>query len=521
MEIYIFVIFLNIFTKIISRRCGTDSLKLNPSSFLKVEKTNEDDRKLSQEFTPIKISVDYSNLQSHDNLNFYKTIFDNVSKYFSSLLSVQHVNVALNRNIINQNCQFISTANVENYLKDNDLIIFPFVDDTLDKDILAAASPCLFLESLRPLGGIVQLNKNLVSDKRDSQKFIEMLLMHELSHVLGFHPVFFEKLNLMTYKEEDGTKYAYINSPKALEKARIHFNCYKIDGIQLENQGSEGSAGSHWEARYMLGDYMISTDFPEVVISDITLALFEDTGYYKVNYYTGGLFRYGKNQGCSFLEDKCIKKGKTSFPNEFCLKSGEAFCTSSHISKGICGIVQYSKGEIDEEYQYFKGNYGGVFPSADYCPVSYTSNILQQNDYNYYYYPESCNNNYLTYANYGEKKGTNSLCFESSLLSNQNRSICYEVECEKFNKEIIIKINGYPNTVTCPGTRELLKNPNGFNGEIMCPDYNLVCSSEVFCNDMLDCINKKSTALRATYLYNNIQYLTLSKNCFFYLLILK
>ena len=39
---------------------------------------------------------------------------------------------------------------------------------------------------------------------------------------------------------------------------------------------------------------MISADYTDVVISDIILALFEDTGLYKVNYYTGGLFRFGK-----------------------------------------------------------------------------------------------------------------------------------------------------------------------------------------------------------------------------------
>ena len=46
---------------------------------------------------------------------------------------------------------------------------------------------------------------------------------------------------------------------------------------------------------------MISFDYPDVAISDITLAVLEDTGYYKVNYYTGGLFRFGKNQGCAFF----------------------------------------------------------------------------------------------------------------------------------------------------------------------------------------------------------------------------
>jgi hypothetical protein len=36
------------------------------------------------------------------------------------------------------------------------------------------------------------------------------------------------------------------------------------------------------------------------VFSEIALAFFEDTGWYKVNFYTGGLFRFGKKQGCNF-----------------------------------------------------------------------------------------------------------------------------------------------------------------------------------------------------------------------------
>ena len=55
---------------------------------------------------------------------------------------------------------------------------------------------------------------------------------------------------------------------------------------------------SHWEARILLGEYMNSeVHTPEQAISGFTLALLEDSGWYKVNNYTGGLMRYGKNQG--------------------------------------------------------------------------------------------------------------------------------------------------------------------------------------------------------------------------------
>ena len=75
----------------------------------------------------------------------------------------------------------------------------------------------------------------------------------------------------------------------------------------------------------MLGDYMISTNYPEMTISDITLAFLEDTGFYKVNYYTGGLFRYGKNQGCSFLEEDCVSMQGHLFQMNFVQSPGHTF----------------------------------------------------------------------------------------------------------------------------------------------------------------------------------------------------
>lgn len=54
----------------------------------------------------------------------------------------------------------------------------------------------------------------------------------------------------------------------------------------------------------MAGDFMIAQPYGKSVISDMTLARIEDSGWYTTNYYNGGLFRFKKNQGCDFLETK-------------------------------------------------------------------------------------------------------------------------------------------------------------------------------------------------------------------------
>ena len=56
----------------------------------------------------------------------------------------------------------------------------------------------------------------------------------------------------------------------------------------------------------------------DIAISEITLALLEDSQWYEVNYYTGGLMRFGKNKGCNFLNNLCINSNyETEFDNEF------------------------------------------------------------------------------------------------------------------------------------------------------------------------------------------------------------
>ena len=180
----------------------------------------------------------------------------------------------------------------------------------MTSNVLAAAAFCLVSsERKRPIAGVLYINPNLSFDRKNTDIYMKRILLHEITHILVFHPELLKSLGLIK-KIND---VSYITAPKALSKARQHFNCASLTGIQLENQGSEGSVGSHWEARYMLGDTMISTNYIEQAMSDITLALFEDSGFYKVNYYSGGLFKFGKNKGCKFFNRKCLYNGGTDY----------------------------------------------------------------------------------------------------------------------------------------------------------------------------------------------------------------
>ena len=495
----IILLFLNFFYVILTWRCGADQLKIKPG-ILNITK-EEKKRRLSSYYTPIKIKADYSNLKMTDSINSgtlqkIKNLIDETCNEFSKFLKVQHINVGLfnNEEFIKEQCEIDSLgADFGNYLIENDVIIFPSFDSELGGGVLAAAGLCLYnAENLRPFGGMLLINPELSFSKKNTDLYMKNLLFHELTHVLVFNPELMKELGMTNTKIFDGSFVTFVNSPRVLTAARQHFNCTTLNGIPLENQGSEGSAGSHWEARYMLSDYMISTDYIDAVLSDITLALFEDSGFYKVEYYSGGLFKYGKNMGCSFFEKKCIENANTDFKNEFCININEDFCSRTRAVKGQC-LIYHHTDSIPSRYQYFEDKKNGGFKPANYCPVS----NIEDSDRDYY--PTSCHagTSYLN-SDYGEKISDSSFCFISSLLpynssqSSKNQAICYQVECDKNNKQIIVNIGN--NKVICPSEGGTITNPNGFSGKIDCPEYNEICGFDSednsICNEMFDCIKK-------------------------------
>ena len=314
------------------------------------ETTQKMNKKLTAAaYTPIKIGMDYTSFQkpssmTASNFNTIKSIIDETTQEFAKFLKVQHTNIDLSgaEDKIKQGCEVDAiSSDYKNFLKNNDLIVFPTFSNKLGSTVLAAAGYCLSINDAnkrkKPIAGILLINQTISFDKQNTKQYMKSLLLHEMTHILVFSPNLMADLGLTTKR----SSVTYVTSNNVLIKARQHFNCASITGVPLEDQGGQGSAGSHWEARHMLGDYMISTNYIDNVISDITIALFEDSGLYEVEYFSGGLFKYGKNKGCSFLNNKCIVSG-SPISEEFCVTPLQPMCTQSRTAKGYCAIYQYS-----------------------------------------------------------------------------------------------------------------------------------------------------------------------------------
>ena len=420
------------------------------------------------------------------------------------------------------------------------LAIFGMLAD-LGEGTLATASARGFQEGEinegQPYVGVVKINKMINYTLPNSKEYFQSILVHEFTHILGFSKNFFEKYykNIFYEKDQYGIMRAYLNSTKVLDVAKKYYDCPDLKGVELENQGGNGTEGSHWEARILLGEYMNGYSYTEeMVISEFTLAVLEDSGYYKANYYTGGLMRFGKHKGCEFLKERCINpethKMNPKFENEFFdsisrdTKGIEASCSSGRQSRTYNAFFRTDDiSDVPEEYRYFEDLYTLAYQPADFCPVPLK--MQEEEDLSYfaghcsakgsgiygsslYYYSDYFNSSSeALLETTGENLTDHSFCFLSSLAKDTQknadfisitvRANCYEIFCSE--KSLTLKI--FDDYIVCPRAGGKIE-VEGYKGYLLCPDYNLMCSGSEKCNDIFDCIEKKSVIKDNAYTYD-------------------
>ena len=362
LELYIFQI-INCLEKRYFYRCGVDDEEVKPIPATNYVTTEKDKRRLGDgEFKDFKIYLDLINVKNDIvkyHLEEYETLFisslKKAVKTLESLLKVENSQRGFSFTddqitaikINDWNKTIIGTNAIGNSQELGiDLFIFGRLDDQMDQYTLASAGP-RYSDSInhRPIIGVVNINTKVNYSKIHSEEYFQSIIIHEFTHILGFLKSYFIDYfhNIFNKTDEYGLVRYYINSSKVLEVAKKYFNCQDIDGVELEESGGSGTVGSHWEARILLGEYMNGVVYTEEqVISEFTLALLEDTGLYKPNYYTGGLMRFGKGKGCDFIKKKCVDSNheiNPFFENEFydSIKSSfmDASCSSGRQSRVI------------------------------------------------------------------------------------------------------------------------------------------------------------------------------------------
>ena len=536
-------------------RCGADDLEILPKADEGIPlnraplfQNNID----SDGFKDFKIYFDPTNLvkdlKKYDLTHYQNLILNSIQKVIETLQKLLKVKPLENDHLVTLSS--LKSAGIEIWDTEKfgneqfyinslgyDLIIFGKLDD-LGGTTLASAGPWNIEPSGRPYTGRVNIDIYNDYSKEKSQEYFQYIIIHEFTHILGFLNSYFENYfhNIFYKNDTYGITRAYINSCKVLEVARKYFDCPDLDGVALEEYGGDGTVGSHWDARILYGDNMNGVIHPtEQVISEFTLALLEDSGYYKANYYTGGLMRYGKHKGCSFVMGDCINRTTHTvnplFENEFfdsvsyyTHNNFDPSCSSGRQSRTAFYFTTYTY--LPESYKYFEDNHGG-YSYTDYCPVARGKLVSEETSYFPYQCSEKGNGRYGDFINYyykedngwyshtneelnsiiGEVISNKSFCFLSSLIKNGTkdieiyssipRAICYELFCSE--KSLTVQI--HDDYIVCPRSGGKIEI-EGYKGYFLCPDYNLMCSGTVICNDMFDCVDKKSEVKNSSYYYD-------------------
>lgn len=186
--------------------------------------------------------------------------------------------------------------------------------------------------------------------------------MHEITHALVFSSTLYQyyrnwdtgKLRGLSNVVKDYTvktdslnmratgKVKRIITPGVVAATRAHYGCSSLTGAALENNGGSGTAGSHWEKRALMTEYMTSGGSSEITgafVSPISLALFQDSGWYRVSMKSADLNLWGYKAGCSFANAQCPKSDNLQV-GTFCKTKYEIGVSVDRSAPAFCYMGQ-------------------------------------------------------------------------------------------------------------------------------------------------------------------------------------
>lgn len=401
----------------------------------------------------------------------------------------------------------------------------------------------------RPIAGHANLCPENIVTKRQDLEILLSTVKHEILHALGFSvslyafyrdqegnpltprvengkPLLNEKLQARQWSERVirsvhrpqwkvrggsvSRDVLMMVTPRVRQEVRDHFNCPELEGAELEDQGDEGTSLTHWEKRVFENEAMTGTHTQNPVYSRLTLALMEDTGWYRANYSMAQPLRWGHKLGCDFAMKSCKEwmdkrhsQGEPVAP--FCAKVKrdplETECTYDRNSVALCNLLEHSE-PLPRMFQNFdeiahvpagrEDYYGGSVSLADYCPYIQeftwrSKNVVVRGSHCKY-----TENNPLRDKNFAlEKYGDESKCILHTNKMWEERSCtqlrqwqhwgsgCYEYHCA--DGRLHIHVENYTFTCYHEGqhlTIQLLSNGWLHNGVLICPPCSQLCKGK-------------------------------------------
>nr|CDJ81500.1 Peptidase M8 domain containing protein [Haemonchus contortus] len=253
------------------------------------------------------------------------------------------------------------TRHIKKKLVDTDFVLFvSAIASNCSGRTIAFATSCKADVTYRPTLGILNIcPQNL---KESTQKLVDewqRVVIHEIIHALAF------SVGLFPF-------YPGAGKPQWDEFGAVIPNVvHRFTRFD-------------WETSKGMNELMTAEVKDMPVISRLSLALLEDSGWYKVNYDNAEDLEFGKNLGCTFATKSCLTwiKLNPSDPYPFCTVYGGDRCAAKRFEKLQCNLVPASEisfKNITPEYDYnIKNLYHdrkgqsvvgfGKVKIADFCP---------------------------------------------------------------------------------------------------------------------------------------------------------
>jgi hypothetical protein len=190
-------------------------------------------------------------------------------------------------------------------------------------------------------------------------------------------------------------------------------------------------------------------------ISELSLAVLDSSGWYKVNYAMAEPFYWGKGKGCSFLDKTCTSGGNARF-SEFCENWGGYGCYETGRFGGYCGSTSSRSTSADS----FSDNCPYIRP---YANMDCENAGLERN-------------RYISAEDYG----IGAKCFMGTIYPgralSKSRPYCFKYSCSKGSDgDYTLKVTIGSKSATC--TKSGSVSVSGYGGSLKCPDPDDFCST--------------------------------------------
>ena len=335
-----------------------------------------------------------------------------------------------------------------------------------------------FDEYNRAIVGVININPTFHEFTSASKAASALsILLHEITHALGlssngFDRMVDEELNprwgtVATIKNQPQlgvlATNRYLQTPRVVQAVRRQFSCDSLRGAAIEDDGSSGSAGSHWEMRLFRDEFMSAS--PEnAQITELSLAFLEDSGHFRVNFSNVNVSPWGFHLGCTFSSGDCAKWGGISnISPTYSLKpkasNVHTVCSPSFMGRSNNKVTTSASG-----YTYKPNDEFG-----DGCPTAtnqFPCSNLQQSQLASRYYPDQSN-------------GADARCFKSDALKSGYSSgfyagRCFKTKCDA--SRLLITIEG--KSFACPAAGGTITISGYAQGGVLCPPFALMCGRE-------------------------------------------